>query len=89
MPRTPKIVIENFEPEIFRRYREPERYQPDDLRPRNHGVVRTGGRGKSTLLRVLNRLNDLVEVKKMTGRVLLDGQDIYAPDVNVIELRRG
>ena len=44
--------------------------------------------GKSTLLRLLNRLNDLVEGTRMTGRILLDGQDIYAPDVDVVELRR-
>ena len=46
------------------------------------------GGGKSTLLRVINRLNDLTYGSQMTGRVLLDGQDIYAPDVNVSELRR-
>ncbi len=46
------------------------------------------GGGKSTLLRVLNRLNDLVAGYKMSGRVLLDGQDIYAPSVNPIDLRR-
>lgn len=46
--------------------------------------------GKSTLLRCLNRLNDLVEYERIerTGRILLDGQDIYAPGVNVTELRR-
>ena len=46
------------------------------------------GGGKSTLLRILNRLNDLVESTSMSGRVLLDGQDIYASDINVIDLRR-
>jgi len=46
------------------------------------------GGGKSTLLRALNRLNDLVEGSFMSGRVLLDGQDIYEPGVDVIELRR-
>jgi phosphate transport system ATP-binding protein len=44
--------------------------------------------GKSTLLRLLNRLNDLVEGITMTGQILLNGQDIYAPGVNVVELRR-
>jgi len=44
--------------------------------------------GKSTLLRLLNRLNDLVYDTRMEGRVLLDGEDIYAPGVNVTELRR-
>lgn len=44
--------------------------------------------GKSTLLRLLNRLNDLVYGTRMEGRILLDGKDIYAPGVNVTELRR-
>jgi phosphate transport system ATP-binding protein len=46
--------------------------------------------GKSTLLRCLNRLNDLIENEEteLTGRILLDGEDLYAPGVNVTELRR-
>jgi phosphate transport system ATP-binding protein len=44
--------------------------------------------GKTTLLRLVNRLNDIVEETQMSGRVLLDGQDIYAPDVDVTRLRR-
>ncbi|OQY24785.1 MAG: phosphate ABC transporter ATP-binding protein [Anaerolineaceae bacterium 4572_32.1] len=44
--------------------------------------------GKSTLLRLLNRLNDLLEGNDMRGQILLDGRDIYAPGVNVIDLRR-
>lgn len=47
-----------------------------------------GMAGKSTLLRLLNRLNDLLKGNEMRGRILLEGQDIYAPDVDVIELRR-
>jgi phosphate transport system ATP-binding protein len=46
------------------------------------------GGGKSTLLRIINRLNDLTYGSQMSGRVLLDGRDIYAPDVNVSDLRR-
>lgn len=46
--------------------------------------------GKSTFLRCLNRLNDLIETEGTTlrGQILLDGEDIYAPTVNVTELRR-
>ncbi|MBN1138877.1 MAG: phosphate ABC transporter ATP-binding protein [Anaerolineae bacterium] len=46
--------------------------------------------GKSTLLRCLNRLNDLIEQEKtkLEGQILLDDQDIYAPGVDVTELRR-
>lgn len=50
------------------------------------------GGGKSTLLRALNRLNDLVVGTRMSGRVLLDGphgpEDVYAPGVDVTALRR-
>jgi len=46
------------------------------------------GGGKTTLLRLINRLNDLVEGTRMSGRILLDGQDIYAPGTDVTSLRR-
>jgi phosphate transport system ATP-binding protein len=46
--------------------------------------------GKSTLLRCLNRLNDLIENEEIerTGQILLDGRDIYAPGIDLNELRR-
>lgn len=46
------------------------------------------GGGKTTLLRLINRLNDLVDNTRLTGRILLDGQDIYAPGTDVSDLRR-
>ena len=46
------------------------------------------GGGKSTLLRAINRLNDLVDVVEQKGRILLDGKNVHDPDVDVIELRR-
>ncbi|MDX9992622.1 MAG: phosphate ABC transporter ATP-binding protein [Anaerolineales bacterium] len=46
------------------------------------------GGGKSSLLRCLNRLNDLADVEKISGRILIDGQDIYDPKINVTALRR-
>ncbi|MDY6877021.1 MAG: phosphate ABC transporter ATP-binding protein [Chloroflexota bacterium] len=46
------------------------------------------GGGKSTLLRLLNRLNDLMAGRRLEGQVLLDGEDIYAPGVDVHALRR-
>ena len=46
------------------------------------------GGGKTTLLRLINRLNDLVEGTRMSGRILLEGQDIYAPGIDVPALRR-
>jgi len=46
------------------------------------------GCGKSTLLRCLNRLNDLIEGARLEGRMLLDGMDIYSPDVDITDLRK-
>ncbi len=46
------------------------------------------GGGKSTLLRCLNRLNDLTEVKASSGRILMDGENILDPKIDVIALRR-
>lgn len=46
------------------------------------------GCGKSTFLRCLNRMNDLIEGARVGGKVLLDGQDIYASGIDVVDLRR-
>jgi len=46
------------------------------------------GGGKSSLLRAMNRLNDLTDVVDLQGRILLDGEDIMQPDYDVIALRR-
>ena len=46
------------------------------------------GGGKSSLLRTLNRLNDLTDLKKQEGSVLLDGRDLLDPSLDVIQLRR-
>jgi phosphate transport system ATP-binding protein len=46
------------------------------------------GCGKSTFLRTLNRMNDLIAGARVSGRVLIDGHDIYAPSVDVVTLRR-
>ncbi len=58
---------------------------------RSHSVtafIGPSGCGKSTLLRCLNRMNDLVEGARHTGRVELDGLDIYDPSINVTDLRK-
>lgn len=46
------------------------------------------GGGKSTLLRCLNRLNDLTEVRASSGRILIDGANVLDPGTDVIALRR-
>jgi phosphate transport system ATP-binding protein len=58
--------------------------------PANEITVLFGpaGGGKSTLLRCLNRLNDLTEVRASTGKILIDGENILDPKTDVIALRR-
>jgi phosphate transport system ATP-binding protein len=46
------------------------------------------GGGKSTLLRALNRLTDLVDGLRLSGRIYLDGEDLTRPEVDVVALRR-
>jgi phosphate transport system ATP-binding protein len=45
------------------------------------------GCGKSTFLRCINRMNDTIEGARVEGDITLDGRDIYAPDLDVVELR--
>jgi phosphate transport system ATP-binding protein len=52
------------------------------------GVIGPSGCGKSTLLRVFNRMNDLIEDVKITGSVLIDDEDIYAPVCDLTLLRK-
>lgn len=45
------------------------------------------GCGKSTFLRALNRMNDTIDICRMEGEIKLDGEDIYAPHIDVVPLR--
>jgi phosphate transport system ATP-binding protein len=51
-------------------------------------LIGPSGCGKSTLLRCLNRMNDLIPRSRVEGQILLDGEDIYDPSVDVVALRR-
>jgi len=51
-------------------------------------LIGPSGCGKSTFLKTLNRMNDLVEGCRIKGTVTLDGQDIFAPEMNVNLLRK-
>ena len=62
-----------------------------DLRiPRNQVTAFIGpsGCGKSTLLRCFNRMNDLIDETRVSGQVLVEGEDIYRPDVQLETLRK-
>jgi len=52
------------------------------------GIIGPSGCGKSTLLRVFNRMNDLISDVRTTGSVLVDGEDIYSPVCDLIQLRK-
>jgi phosphate transport system ATP-binding protein len=50
-------------------------------------LIGPSGCGKSTFLRCINRMNDLIEGARVEGRIALDGQDIYDPKLDVVQLR--
>lgn len=58
--------------------------------PKNEitALIGPSGCGKSTFLKTLNRMQDLVPIVKISGEVLYEGNDIYAPDVDVTWLRK-
>ncbi|MCI1893584.1 MAG: phosphate ABC transporter ATP-binding protein PstB [Lactobacillus sp.] len=51
-------------------------------------MIGPSGCGKSTYLRILNRMNDLIPNVKITGDIELEGKNIYAPDTDVVQLRK-
>jgi phosphate transport system ATP-binding protein len=50
-------------------------------------LIGPSGCGKSTFLRCLNRMNDTIDIARVTGTIELDGEDIYASGIDVVELR--
>ena len=51
-------------------------------------LIGPSGCGKSTLLRLLNRMNDLIAGTRVEGEIIFEGKDIYAPDVDPVDIRR-
>ncbi len=60
----------------------------DILRKQVTALIGPSGCGKSTFLKTLNRMNDLVLNAKVTGLALLDGEDIYNPNYDIVALRK-
>lgn len=60
----------------------------DISKQRITSFIGPSGCGKSTLIRCFNRLNDLIEGAKIEGVINIDGQNIYAPTIDITELRR-
>lgn len=60
-----------------------------DIAPREViAFVGPSGCGKSTFLRTLNRMNDTIPIARVEGNVIIDGENIYAPNTDVVALRR-
>src|SRR5512139_3574369 len=51
-------------------------------------LIGPSGCGKSTFLRTLNRMNDLIPHTRVEGLIMLDGDDIYRPETDVVSLRQ-
>jgi len=51
-------------------------------------LIGPSGCGKSTLLRLLNRMNDLIDGTRVEGDIIFEGKNIYAPEVDPVEIRR-
>jgi phosphate transport system ATP-binding protein len=51
-------------------------------------LIGPSGCGKSTFLRCLNRMNDLIDGVRVSGKILIDGKDIYQPGTDLLELRQ-
>jgi len=58
--------------------------------PQNNitAIIGPSGCGKSSLLRCMNRLNDLIPESRIEGQILFDGKDLYAENTDVVEIRR-
>jgi phosphate transport system ATP-binding protein len=96
LPERPLIPPESLEPKISIRdlsvyYRTTRALTGVSLEVparRVTAIIGPSGCGKSTLVRSLNRMNDLVAGARATGEVILDGQNILAANVDVVDVRR-
>ncbi len=59
----------------------------DIMRNQVTALIGPSGCGKSTFLRCINRMNDVIDVCRVTGEILLDDENIYDPKVDVVQLR--
>jgi phosphate transport system ATP-binding protein len=85
-PSEPKIVARNVN--VF--YGSKKAIDDVSIEVKQENVtafIGPSGCGKSTFLRTLNRMNDTISSARVEGRIELDGEDIYSPDMDVVQLR--
>jgi len=88
-PGGPPAVVELDRVSVFYGDHEAVRETSMPIRQRRvTALIGPSGCGKSTILRTMNRMNDLIPSARVTGRVSYHGQDLYAPEVDPIEVRR-
>ena len=87
VPNRPKIQVRgmNF---YYGRAQTLKSINVDFPEHRITAIIGPSGCGKSTLLRTLNRMCDLVPSARIEGEILLDGQDLTSPDIDVVDIRR-
>jgi phosphate transport system ATP-binding protein len=83
----PKFAIQNLDT-YYGKYQALKSIRLDIVPNRILGIIGPAGSGKTSFLRTLNRLNDLIPDFHIEGRILMDGEDIYHPNVNPVLLRR-
>jgi len=84
---TPKIVVENLD--FFYDGKQALYQITIDIYPKQvTALIGPSGCGKSTFLRCLNRMNDTIPNTRLTGNVLLDGEDIYSSSIDLAYLRQ-
>ncbi|MBP8063893.1 phosphate ABC transporter ATP-binding protein PstB [Acinetobacter portensis] len=87
-PKSSNVKLSTSDVHVY--YGESEAIKGIDLNIYENEVIAfigPSGCGKSTFLRTLNRMNDTIDSCRVTGKVLLDNQDIYDPNLDVVLLR--
>jgi phosphate transport system ATP-binding protein len=85
--RKPKFRIENLD-FFYGSFKALENISMEIFEREITALIGPSGCGKSTFLRCLNRMNDTIPEARVTGKVLLDGENIYTPNLDVAVLRR-
>jgi phosphate transport system ATP-binding protein len=83
-----KVKIEARDVQVF--YGEAQALHGIDLDLNANEVtalIGPSGCGKSTFLRCINRMNDVIDGCRVAGTITIDGQDVYSPEIDVVELR--